>query len=112
MSANPDYWSESFDSSKECASQLEVRTLEKESDKCRSVNIGDEDEKEAFNLCKTYLSSAIQKKCETTRVEYAGKLLYCKERGLIRCCVKNEKQAGAELGQAQPKLGLKIKLKF
>ena len=86
-----DYWSESFDSSKECISEDQVKSLSKSTDECKSVRIRDDGEKETFILCKTYLFSALQKKCETSRVKDASELLYCKERGVIHCCVKNEK---------------------
>ena len=85
-----DYWSTDFDSSKECAEQTEVMKLsEKDANQCISTAITDTDE-EAFASCKQNLAGLVQKKCSYSGLKDAGVLLYCKNRGEITCCFRNE----------------------
>ena len=85
-----DYWSDDFDSSKTCAEQTEVMKLsEKNVDQCEEKLITHTDE-EAFMACKMNLAGRVQKKCSFSGLKDPGLLLYCKNRGVITCCFRNE----------------------
>ena len=85
-----DYWSSDFDSSKTCAEQSEVMELSKKAvSQCTDKAITNTDE-EAFTACKLSLGGLLQTKCSYSGLKDAGVLLYCKTRGVITCCFRNE----------------------
>ena len=83
-----DYWSEDFDSSKNCESSKDVKELEKGASQCQTKLIQDDDES-AFLSCVQSLNQELVKMCGDSDVKEAGKLLYCKIRGTIQCCFKD-----------------------
>ena len=57
---------------------------------CKKMN-SYEDEKKALQSCKAHLSKILQDRCEYTKVEDPGILLYCEVRGSLSCCFRNMK---------------------
>ena len=91
VSSIDDYWSNDFDSSKNCKSEDEVRELQNGKNQCSQVKVEDNGDEEAFQVCVHKLNQLLGKKCEKSEVDNPGKLLYCKSRGQIICCFKGEK---------------------
>ena len=82
------YWSEDFDSSRNCESSKDVRELGVMS-QCVTQSITDSGDEAAFLLCVHALNEDLVKLCGDSDVLEPGKLLYCKSRGLIQCCFKD-----------------------
>ena len=57
---------------------------------CKMMN-NYKDEKKALQSCKAHLSKILQDRCEYTKVEDPGILLYCEVRGSLSCCFRNMK---------------------
>ena len=79
-----DYWSDDFDSGQNCEKPEEIAKLLKMNPSQCNIIRGESDE-QAFSLCKTHLTAILQKKCEYSKVENPGELLYCKKRGAVTC---------------------------
>jgi len=85
-----DYWSEDFDTTRICDSPDEVRELgAKDPSQCSSVSIKNSTE-EAFSTCKRNIRSKLETKCDYSKVKDPGKILFCKNRGVVTCCFTNE----------------------
>ena len=89
-----DYWSEDFDSSKNCESKEEVKKLQnQQGNQCNTENIQNDGDEAAFKTCVRHLNKELGRICERSKVLHPGKLLYCKDRGQINCCFKDQKCA-------------------
>ena len=86
---NNDYWSEDFDMNHNCEKPDEISKL-KSMNPSQCIFVKGEEDKRAFSLCKTQLTEILQKKCDYTKIENAGELLYCKKRGALTCCFAHE----------------------
>ena len=84
-----DYWSNDFDSSKNCKSGEEVTELQKGASQCYSQPIKEDGDEAAFLRCVKVMNQKLLKTCGDSDVKDPGKLLYCKNRGLIQCCFKD-----------------------
>ena len=63
---NEDYWSDNFEPGHNCEKPEEVtKLLNMKPSQCKLIN-GESDE-QAFSLCKTHLTSILQKKCEYSK---------------------------------------------
>merc|ERR1712142_943754 len=88
---NVDYWSDNFDDSKNCQNETETTRLGNlNPSQCKNIQIRNEDENVEFIRCKTELTYKIQEKCAFSKIDNPGMLLYCKNRGAIRCCYRDE----------------------
>ena len=91
LSRDDDYWSKKFDRLKNCESEDEVNVLRKGASQCRNITIKASGDKAAFLTCVKYMNQALVKLCGDSDVKEPGKLLYCKNRGVIHCCFKDHK---------------------
>ena len=82
-----DYWSDDFDTGHQCENPEEIVKLSN-MNHCKYVRF--KSDEQALRLCKTHLTSLLQKKCEQSRVKNPGELLYCNKRGALTCCFANE----------------------
>ena len=48
-------------------------------------------EDEELDFCKRNIYAKVQQKCEASKIEDPGTLLYCKERGILTCCFRDLK---------------------
>ena len=85
---NVDYWSDDFNTGRNCENPEEIaRLLNIDPSQCTLVKA--EHDKRDFSQCKIHLASILQKRCDYSLVENPGKLLFCKKRGLFDCCFVN-----------------------
>ena len=81
-----DYWSAGFDVNRNCENEDEILRLSNlDPSQCHRVYMKN-DEEDAFRKCKTQLAFKLQEKCEYSKVDNPGQLLYCKVRGDVNCC--------------------------
>ena len=63
---NEDYWSDDFDPGQNCEKPDKIaKLLNMKPSQCKLIN-GESDE-QAFSICKTHLTSKLQKKCEYSK---------------------------------------------
>ena len=85
-----DYWSDDFDTTRSCSEKKTVdKLLQMDPSQCVETSVSDTEEI-SFRRCKLYLSEILMKACDYSNVEDAGSLLYCKGRGVITCCFKDQ----------------------
>ena len=85
-----DYWSDEFDTTRSCSEKKTVeKLLQMDPSQCVDTTVSDSEEI-AFRICRLRLSEILMKACHYSKVENAGSLLYCKARGVITCCFKDQ----------------------
>ena len=89
--ATKEYWDEGFDGSKHCESLNDVQKLQQDTEQCRTSLIRESGEESAFKVCLHFLTQRLDNMCQRTEVKDPGKLLYCKNRGVVICCFKDVK---------------------
>ena len=72
-----DYWDQDFDTNKNCDDEEEISRLAMlEPSQCKTFDTGN-DEQRTFMKCKANLASILQEKCDCSKVDNPGELLYC-----------------------------------
>merc|ERR1719369_539878 len=86
-----DYWSDEFDVSQNCENKDEIeRLLDLTPTQCTRIMLNAGNEEKTFQSCKRHLQDKVKEKCEDVKVDKPGILLYCKKRGYLSCCFRNE----------------------
>merc|ERR1712142_1193086 len=72
-----DYWSKDFDASKNCEDERETERLRMlNPSQCKSVRDTYGNREKTFQNCKIHLHAMIEEKCEYSKIENPGNLLY------------------------------------
>ena len=72
-----DYWDQDFDTNKNCDEEEEISRLANlDPSQCNSFDTGN-GRQHAFMKCKAHLAFTLQEKCDCSKVDNPGELLYC-----------------------------------
>ncbi|XP_023324173.1 uncharacterized protein LOC111698145 isoform X2 [Eurytemora carolleeae] len=90
VSSKVDYWSEDYDSAKNCKDEGLILAIRQNKTKgfCEEAT-GDLTEDKVFENCKLNMAKTLGSLCTLTTVDEAGELLYCKNNLHTVCCSRN-----------------------